>query len=267
MRILEEHRMTGKKRLPGISPVHYGQEQCTPSFKVAVPRPYWLLHFVVSGKGVFQIGNTAVTVQSGQIFVIRPHQPHAYEADMHAPWHYMWVAFESDIPLPDILATDVITLPSARKLFTELFAANEMSVGKEEYVASRIWELISLLLRMENGKADRPNPYVIRAKQYFEENYMRDIKVADIAKEVCLDRSYFSAVFKKQTGISPQQYLHQYRLEQAAQLLAEGNSTVTAAAYRVGYNNIVNFSRMFKKHFGVPPSHYRALISKHEGSV
>lgn len=262
----EGYRLSGKK-LPGIAPLLFGREQCAPAFRASYPRSYWLLHFVLSGKGVFCTGNTVQTVQPGQIFVVRPHQLHYYEADACEPWHYIWVAFESDIALPQILGLDVITLPVARKLFTELLSAATMDVGQEEFVASKLWELISLLIRLENGDTYRPNPYVVRAKQFIEENYMRGIKISDITKELNLDRSYFSTLFKQQTGIAPQQYLNQYRLEQAAQLLVGADCSVAVAAYRTGYHDIANFSRMFKKHFGVAPSRYRDLILESEGLV
>ncbi len=262
----EEYRI-GSKRLMGLSPITYGQHKCGGGFGVAVPRPYWLLHYVISGKGTFCTGNTTYSVAPFQIFVIRPHQMHSYVADENTPWHYMWVAFESDVALPQLLSADVFTAPAAGKIFSSILSASKLETGREEYIAGKLWELMSLLLQMENGSSERSNPYVVAAKEYISEHYMRGIKVTDIAKALNLDRSYFSTVFRKQTGMSPQEYLCEYRLERAAELLAEGTGSVADAAYRSGYGDIVNFSRMFKKHFGTAPSKYREMIMKHEGEL
>lgn len=263
MRIKEEYRLN-TKHLPGLNPILYGQEACESGSTVEGLRPYWLLHYVVSGKGTLKTSNAVHTVTPTQIFVVRPHEAHCYIADSTDPWHYIWIAFESDIPLPAILQGDVITAPAAGRLFTDFLSAAQMQDGAEEYVSGKLWELISLFLRMQN-EYGQCKPYVLRAKQYMEENFMHGIKVTDIARHVSLDRSYFSTVFKQETGLAPQEYLAKCRLERAAELLMQGDLAITAVADTVGYNDIVNFSRMFKKHFGVPPSKYREhLLSQPE---
>ena len=259
----EEYRFEPKK-LGGINPIAYGQQKCDGGFSVAVPRPYWLLHYVVSGKGTFSTGGTEYGVSPSQIFVIRPHQVHSYTADEQNPWHYMWVAFESDTKLPAILGTDVFAAPAAGRIFSDILSTTQLECGKEEFISGKIWELVSLLLQMEQGMTSSSNRYVINAKEYVSQNYMKAIKVTDIAKTLNLDRSYFSTVFKNQTGMSPQQYLCEYRLERAAEFLAKGSMSVSEAAYSSGYGDIVNFSRMFKKHFGIAPSKYREMILLNE---
>lgn len=83
-----------------------------------------------------------------------------------------------------------------------------------------------------------------------------------MAKSLNLDRSYFSTIFKKQTGKSPQQYLIDYRLEKAAQDMIVYGCTPTDAAISCGYSDIFNFSRMFKKKFGMAPQHYKMEVQK-----
>ena len=86
---------------------------------------------------------------------------------------------------------------------------------------------------------------------------MNNITVESIAKYVNLERTYFSVLFKKHTGISPKQYLLNYRMKIAAELLTKNSSSVSVIANSVGYTDIYNFSRMFKKHFGVAPRTYK----------
>lgn len=251
-------------RLPGLSPVVCGTEQCAPGFSVAVPRPYYLLHYVLSGRGSFSTGGKTYTVLPSQIFVVRPHRPHVYTADSIEPWRYLWISFYSDVELPALLESDVFTAPSLRGLFTDTLAVAREKVGAREAVTGKLWTLVSELQRMQATHGMHRNPYVTAAKRYIEENYMKPISVADMAHMLNLDRSYFSTVFRRETGTSPKQYLASVRLEHAAQLLAVEGESVAGAAVHSGYGDSMNFSRHFKAHFGVSPSRYSALITAFE---
>ncbi|MCB6804169.1 helix-turn-helix domain-containing protein, partial [Enterocloster bolteae] len=70
--------------------------------------------------------------------------------------------------------------------------------------------------------------------------------------------SYFSTVFKKETGKSFVSYVTDYRMEQAARLLIETNEKSYVIAQKVGYTDPNYFSYVFKRKFGVSPSKYRA---------
>lgn len=258
--LYEEYRFDDM-RLPGISPVCCGTEQCEPGFSVGATRPYWMLHFVVSGKGSFSTGGVIYDVMPSQIFVVRPHRPHVYTADKTDPWHYIWLNFYCDIDLPALLDADVLTAPSLGSLFSDCLDAAREEPGARETVTSLLWTLFAALIRMQATHSTRQNPYVTAAKRYIEENYAKPILVADIARALNLERSYFSTVFRRETGTSPKQYLAVVRMEHAAHLLSVDGESVAAAASRAGYGDCMNFSRRFKAHFGVSPSKYRALIA------
>lgn len=70
-----------------INPVDCGWEACAPghSFGPAA-RFYWLLHYVIQGRGAFTAGGKESPVRAGQMFVIRPFEVSYYEADRREPW-------------------------------------------------------------------------------------------------------------------------------------------------------------------------------------
>ena len=68
-------------------------------------------------------------------------------------------------------------------------------------------------------------------------------------------------IFKKETGVSLKQYLSDYRISKAKELLADPNVHVTDAAQRVGFDNFSYFSTVFKKATGITPNEYHLKTS------
>lgn len=252
-----ENIFLSDRRWQELNPVQCGQESCAPahSYGPAV-REYYLLHYVLSGKGRFYTRGTERTLCAGQIFVIRPFERTYYEADGAEPWHYIWIGFETALPLPQALEEDVISCPEAGPIFTAMAGAGKLSSGREAYLCGQLWLLLSLLTR-ESGE-ERPcgSEYVRQALNRMQTNYMEHISVSELAAQLGLDRSYFSTLFRRQTGQSPQQYLTALRMEKAALLLREYGYSPGEAALAVGYPDIFSFSRMFKRKYGVCPSRY-----------
>lgn len=250
------------KGLGDINPIQAGWERCEPghSFGPAV-RSYVLLHYVASGRGVLERGERRFPVESGQIFVIRPYETTFYQASREQPWHYIWVGFEAGIPLPESLEQDVITLPQAGDLFSRVPGLSRLPTGREALLCGKIWELLALLEGAESPGAGngqrKPKDYVNMAKTYLETEYMRGVSIGELARRLNLDRSYFSKMFRRETGKSPQQYLTDLRLERAAELLLEHGKAPGEAAASTGYPDVFSFSKMFKRRFGVSPTEYR----------
>ena len=91
-------------------------------------------------------------------------------------------------------------------------------------------------------------------------NYSSNIKISDIARHVGLNRSYFSNLFTKTLGVSPQEYLLSLRIEKACNLLEDFGLTIGEISMRVGYMDQLTFSKIFKKTKGVSPKLYRQLL-------
>ena len=88
-----------------------------------------------------------------------------------------------------------------------------------------------------------------------EAKYHEHLNVEDIAKEVGLERSYFSVLFKEKTTVSPHKYLTSLRIRKACELIEKGNCSISEAASATGLDPC-NFARIFKKETGETPLTY-----------
>jgi len=84
-----------------------------------------------------------------------------------------------------------------------------------------------------------------------------ELSPADLAARLQLNADYFRRLFRNTYGIPPRQWLVRRRLEAGADLLRESTSTVSEIAHLIGYLDVFQFSRRFKKEFGVSPLAFR----------
>lgn len=240
----------------GLNPVQLGYEHCKPSHSYGpAVRTHWLLHYVVSGCGVFVKEGNAYQINPGDIFVIAPYEETYYEADHTHPWHYIWMGFTAT-QLPHPLKEAVIHVPALGRIFHEALQCSNMNLGKSAYLSAKLWELFACLLDSENAQSG----YIDKAINCMKTEYANGITVAEIAARLNLNRSYFSTLFKESIGVSPQEYLNELRLKKAAELMISYQKSPSVAAFSTGYSDIYNFSKMFKRYYGVSP---RAYIAKH----
>lgn len=95
-------------------------------------------------------------------------------------------------------------------------------------------------------------------KDYIGKHYADDaLSIKEISEHVFLSASYVCTYFKNQTGKTLNQYLTEYRMEKAMQLLADARYQITDISSKVGYSNGNYFSKSFKKFTGLSPSKYR----------
>lgn len=118
-----------------------------------------------------------------------------------------------------------------------------------------------ILKTMEAGQQQRVTRPIREAEHYVAAHYGEKITLEDLAAHLQLNPSYFSSLFKQQTGKNFQSYLQDYRMEKAKELLRTTNETMMSIAEKVGYTDTRYFSQSFAKVVGIKPSLYRKLYS------
>ncbi|MEF2248106.1 response regulator transcription factor [Paenibacillus sp. IITD108] len=112
------------------------------------------------------------------------------------------------------------------------------------------------------GKLGHPpiREEVAKAIDYIRRRYHERVTLEDVAEYISMNKSYFSRLFKQETGEMFHEYLIRTRMEQAQELLLSSDAKISDIAIEVGYNDIFYFNRAFKAYAGMPPSEYRNKI-------
>ena len=93
--------------------------------------------------------------------------------------------------------------------------------------------------------------------KFINENYYSNISVGSIAKSFNFSRNYLYTLFKRDYGISLQEYLLELRIQKAKELLTnERHLAISEVALAVGYSDALYFSRIFRKKTGIAPTQF-----------
>lgn len=248
-----------------------GYGKCSPlhSFGPGI-RSNYLIHYILEGKGRYQAGGKWYVLQAGQGFLIEPGMPIYYEADEKEPWTYLWVGFHGQRVreyLEDVgfdkgrLIYHSGQGEELKELVLQMLKNYTITVKDQFLLESCLYRFFSILARDISHPSAQghgtDNLYVKKALGYIQDNYGHPIKVSDIAEYVCINRSYLYTLFREHTGSSPREYLSDYRLVRAAELLTMTDLSVESVAYSCGYLDTAAFGRAYKRKYQTTPLQYR----------
>lgn len=147
-----------------------------------------------------------------------------------------------------------------RKLYSSL-----LDLGPDALQKWLIDISLSFREKLISARSRSTKTFVSRAMEYVRSNYSdEELSLDNICEVLGVSNSYFSTIFKKETGNSFIGYLTDYRMDRASRLLIETNEKSYIIAKHVGYTDPNYFSYVFKRRFGVSPSKYRTEHTESE---
>lgn len=274
----------GKERsgtATGISLDFCGFEHCLPRHSYGpYVRNNYVIHVVISGKGILDYAGKRWEIRGGQMFVLFPGAEATYYADKNDPWYYCWLGFDgrSAGKIVESIGfseqTPVLTLSDVSRIESEIrkmLEARELTLDGQLRRNAGMLKILSTMIRdsAERETADgSPNIYSYSeyAVRYINNHFSEKVRIQDLADHIGISRSYLVKLVKQETGMSPQEYLIETRMRRASDLLSRTNDSIRVVAAECGYDDALAFSKVFKSRFGLNPTEYREKYSKNSAS-
>ncbi|MCD9025989.1 AraC family transcriptional regulator [Cohnella silvisoli] len=258
-----------------------GESQTKPQHRIG-PKvvDYYLLHYVISGKGRFRTGEFEAELTAGDSFLIHPSQLFHYVSDEVDPWRYRWVAFAGT--LSDSLIAEAGLGPdlpivhsggnkSPGERCRSIYEAFRGRGSSASLVASGHLHLLfaSLHEAVSEGTISQVRPdthseeLVRQVVGYLSTQYAEPVTIQGMAETLGYNRAYLSRLFKQHTSISPITFLTKLRVDHGRRLLRERPElTVEQIASSVGFQDALYFSKQFRRLYDQSPSDYRVTVGK-----
>jgi AraC-like DNA-binding protein len=144
----------------------------------------------------------------------------------------------------------------------KLYAAAHKLPNRYCRMVSALYDIFSYLLdvnptKQSDSYVDNADFFAVKAVDFIEHNYTRNISVDDIANALGISRKHLYVIFNNTLKISPKQYLIYYRIDRACMRLQLSSQSVMEISESVGYTNQFYFAKEFKRLTGITPSEYR----------
>lgn len=251
-----------------------GREQCKSLHQWGPGiRNFYLIHHIVSGKGIYKVGNKSYDIGIGNTFLIYPGTEITYIADKDDPWDYYWVGFSGNdariiINQTDFTKENPVICIDMDDRFEELLMDIYHTKGNSDSsiikMSGYLMLALSYLIEKSTHKKLRQNSsieYTKKALEYIEYHYTEKLMVQDISDYIGISRSQLYRVFMELYQKSPMDIILEYRIRMACQLLKTSKLSIGSVGYSVGFEDNLYFSRAFKKVMGLSPREYIRSIA------
>lgn len=164
-----------------------------------------------------------------------------------------------------IFSQDIPWQAEVLSLMREMMAAQENASDVElvnSYLIQKIWHILYQNTDVEHmGKKENysasSQARLQLMMQYIHQKFAYNISLSDIADQAKVSKSTALNLFQRYLGISPVTYLVNYRLQEAAKLLASTEKKVTVISKDTGFDSVDYFCKAFKKYYKLTPTEYR----------
>jgi len=250
-----------------------------------------LLTFTVDGQAVYARHATELTARSGDLVLACRPSPITWTVPRGETWEYHYVRFEpyGDWHPPPIfepiapglyrahvsltstrqrirdgfvrVATDTRLRETSTALAPLMTAAPDRTASQDDVrrrLMMTVLNEILLLAARDPYDVARLDPRIAEALELMATEILHPPTVDSLAGRVHLSPSRFAHLFTEQVGLSPIRVLRLIQLRQAASWLQYGDEPIGAIAQRSGFSSSVDFSRQFRRRYGVSPRQFRA---------
>ncbi len=256
--------------------------------------PHWHAEFeitlITEGRGNYKFGTEDYITSPDDIIIIAPNTLHSIvpisgetQISDTIVFHlnllglanpdcctiqYLQPLFSGEYGLVNHISRDFPGYNDIRKCFDELY---ELIKSKPMYyeleLKSEFFKLFKLIyanqLVLTSQKTNshiRQNELIANILRYIDENYRSDLSIHSLATRFYLSDVHFMTYFRKNLGMTCNQYITETRLREAGKMLINSNLSVSEICFECGFRNLSNFNRRFREYYSVTPSEYKKMM-------
>jgi AraC-like DNA-binding protein len=234
----------------------------------------YIIGIVEQGKRIISYSNNSSTITKGEIFIINPKQVHSCRSESSIGHSYKLLSISPSVmrltashiserheELPIFSRSHIKDNKLSQKLL-KLFDILRISESDIQ-IESNFYDFIASFLISYSKTAlpipdvQNQNDSIEKVCMYIYKHYADNLSLRELSSIACLSPFHFQREFKRYIGITPHEYLNDFRIGKAKKLLLENNELVDIANL-LGFSDQSHFSRIFRKTVGVTPGTYRA---------
>ncbi|MFD1771202.1 AraC family transcriptional regulator [Sphingobacterium suaedae] len=250
--------------------------------------PFARLHIVTEGCAQIIKGNESVLLKKGHMYLTPSYTHHGYACDGPFSLFYIHIyenpdkknsvfdriSFPTEVPCSPLLLDLVHRLfdinpgralsyydPKAYDTTSELMKSIALHINTPLALEIESQGIINQLLSRFLPEATDRIPHVderlLRVLDYIHENLHTPISIDDLAALSYLTKDHLIRLFKKQMNCTPGKYINRKKIEKAQLLMLIENPSIQELSFRLGFEHVSYFNRLFKKMTGENPSAHK----------
>ena len=256
-----------------------------------VSSPFTRIYYVSEGEALLHLSEQTVTLRPGRLYIIPAYTLHSYECTGPFTHYYLHVyeGFKSELNLMEFydFPTEVLGCEADRRIFQTMCQqlpdarlpesnpqaydnAIQFSDYVQRYQNMELWQkmelrgailtLFSRFMRHASLKVWTQDERMKRVLEHIHSHIYQNIDVDELASVACITKPYLIRLFKRESGLSPVQYINKKKVERAQLLLFTTDKPVKEIAYELGFSDHSYFIRLFRKLSGLTPQEYRSRM-------
>jgi len=234
----------------------------------------YLMIYTLSGCGQLIYEGIGYELKPDSVVAFDCEKPHFYHTQSDEPWEFLYCHYNgtaaqlynnllNDKNLSICLFTNDPTIVNLLTLMQDLVKTHHHN--KEVKLCEHLTSLITQLILTKKITTDiKKQMYytndINSVIKFIQTHYNQKLSTNDLSSLVALSQYHFIRIFKRHIGQSPYEYLITFRINQSKTLLKETQESVAIISELVGFGDVNNYIRYFKKLVGLTPGVYRKSL-------
>ena len=283
--VLYKDSFSGKVSSFGdISLYQVGELYCLGGYVVPEHRQWCNeISYVVNGKGIFSTDDKSYELEKGSIHFSPMGSIHSIKVPEDSNLRYIYIGFDFGSEKLDadmekiknflMSLTKYSAVDKSNSFLNAIRLLNEIYNSTEFYnkmVETYMLQILIAVYRAftdcqlnpyePNGNAEMTREIVFAVIKSIESRIYEDIKVKTIAENIGYSNAYLSNLFKKNMGITIQQYINDKKIEKAIELYEVDKLSFAKIAEKLGYSSLQSFGKAFRRTKGCSPTKFMAKL-------